>query len=224
MPSTLPIHERFHSFQGEGCHAGRAAFFIRTYGCPVHCPWCDSAGTWHPDHKPSSINRTEIHKLIEEATAAQPAFVVITGGEPTIHDLSPLTDALHAVNLPVHLETSGSFPIRGHFDWITLSPKRWKLPLPENLPRADEFKIIVDTPGAIEEYLDSSPPPSDIPVWIHPEWSRSSDTRILDTITQWIKSHGDPFRAGWQLHKPYAADEQDPRSQPLKAKPQINAD
>ena len=128
MLSTLPIHERFHSFQGEGCHAGRAAFFIRTYGCPVHCPWCDSAGTWHPDLKPDALNRMDVAALAEEAAAARPAFVVVTGGEPAIHDLAPLTDALRAAGLPVHLETSGAFPVRGHFDWITLSPKRWKLP------------------------------------------------------------------------------------------------
>ena len=216
MPRQLPIHERFHSFQGEGCHAGRAAFFIRTYGCPVHCPWCDSAGTWHPDHKPQAINRIEALALAEEAAAAQPAFVVITGGEPTIHDLTPLTEALHAIDLPVHLETSGAFPIRGQFDWITLSPKRWKLPLEQNLSRADEFKIIVDAPGAIDEYLAACPPPPGVPIWLHPEWNISTDPAILDAITARVKTSGDPFRAGWQLHKPYAADALDPRSVPEK--------
>ncbi|MGC6455441.1 MAG: 7-carboxy-7-deazaguanine synthase QueE [Coraliomargaritaceae bacterium] len=212
MPNTLPIHERFYSFQGEGCHTGRSAFFIRTYGCPVHCPWCDSAGTWHPEQKPKSLNRMHVTDLAKEAIAAQPAFVVITGGEPTIHDLSPLTEALHAANLPVHLETSGAFPIRGDFDWITLSPKRWKLPLEENLSYADEFKIIVDTPTAIEEYLDACSLPHGVPVWLHPEWNISEERPILNTITDWIKTHGDPFRAGWQLHKPYAADMQDHRA------------
>ncbi|MGK0176927.1 MAG: 7-carboxy-7-deazaguanine synthase, partial [Lentimonas sp.] len=129
----LPIHERFYSFQGEGVHAGRAAYFIRTFGCPVHCPWCDSAGTWHPDYIPKKIARFEPEELAAEAAKTAAEFTVITGGEPTIHDLTNLTEELHAVGQKVHLETSGAFAIKGTFDWITLSPKRWKLPLAENI-------------------------------------------------------------------------------------------
>src|SRR5690606_10755697 len=50
-----PVHEQFHTWQGEGVHMGRSAYFIRTFGCPVKCPWCDSAGTWHPDHIPAKV-------------------------------------------------------------------------------------------------------------------------------------------------------------------------
>ncbi|MEM1221928.1 MAG: 7-carboxy-7-deazaguanine synthase QueE [Verrucomicrobiota bacterium] len=213
----LPIQERFYSFQGEGCHAGRAAFFIRTFGCPVHCPWCDSAGTWHPDYVPGKITRIEIEDLVEEALRTSAEFVVITGGEPAIHKLELLTDAFRAVGLQIHLETSGAFPIRGDFDWITLSPKRWRWPLTENLQKADEFKIVVDRIDAVEEYtdflkanrqrLEESPP-----IWLHPEWSRHQDPEILNTITDAIKMHGAPFRAGWQLHKYFAADLQDART------------
>jgi organic radical activating enzyme len=137
--------------------------------------------------------------------------VVVTGGEPAIHDLEPLVNALHRAELKVHLETSGAFPIRGNFDWITLSPKRWKLPLAESLAKAGEFKIIVDSPGAIEEYARSLEPVGR-PVWLHPEWSRHADPEILNAITDWVKQHGAPYRAGWQLHKPYQADLLDPKS------------
>ena len=229
MPRPLPIHEQFYSFQGEGCHAGRAAYFIRTYGCPVHCPWCDSAGTWHPHYKPASIARPALETLVAAARDSRAEFVVITGGEPAIHDLGPLTDALHRAGLAVHLETSGAFPIRGTFDWITLSPKRWKLPLAANLARTDEFKFIVDRVGAIGEYLDclrriaAADAPSEsaatvpgipgaIPIWLHPEWSLHQNTEILNAITEWIKVQGAPFRAGWQPHKHYAADQLDTRS------------
>lgn len=213
MPSTLPVHEQFYSFQGEGCHAGRAAYFIRTFGCPVHCPWCDSAGTWHPDYIPKQIERISVEQLVDAASATKAEFVVITGGEPTIHDLSALTRALHASGLPVHLETSGAFSIRGDFDWITLSPKRWKLPLSENLKRADEFKLIIDQVGALEEYTDICKS-CDVPVWLHPEWSKHQDSETLNSITEWIKEHGAPYRAGWQQHKNYTADRLDPRSAP----------
>ena len=85
-----PVYERFHSWQGEGLHWGKSAFFIRLHGCPVHCPWCDSAGTWHPDHKPESVDRMNPDELADEAFMACPEIVVITGGEPAIHNLQNL--------------------------------------------------------------------------------------------------------------------------------------
>jgi organic radical activating enzyme len=216
---TLPIHEQFYTFQGEGVHSGRAAYFIRTFGCPVHCPWCDSAGTWHPDYIPKHITRLEPEALAREVAQTKAELTVITGGEPAIHDLGALTDALHAVGQQTHLETSGAFPIRGSFDWITLSPKRWKLPLAENVARANEFKIIVDSVDAIPEYVDAlTELGADLNeqniVWLHPEWSQHSTPAVLDAITEWIKAHGAPYRAGWQLHKNYAADLMDQRSAP----------
>ena len=214
MARRLPVHEQFYSFQGEGFYAGRAAYFIRLFGCPVHCPWCDSAGTWHPDHLPKKIQRFDVNKLAESATATPAEFTVITGGEPAIHDLSELCEVFRKANHSVHLETSGAFSIKGDFDWITLSPKRWKLPLEENIHIADEFKLIVDTPTAIQEY-DSIVNRKNVPIWLHPEWSRHKDPIILNTITEWIKQHGAPYRGGWQLHKNYGADLLDPGSAPL---------
>lgn len=208
----LPVHEQFYSFQGEGAHAGKAAYFIRTFGCPVHCPWCDSAGTWHPDYVPETINRINAGEIVAAAAATQAEFAVVTGGEPAIHDLKPLVDALHAVGLKAHLETSGAFPIKGDFDWITLSPKRWKLPLEANLSKANEFKIIVDSVSAIKEYAAILSATEDRPVWLHPEWSHRDKTDILNAITDWVKAYGMPYRAGWQLHKPYKADILDPKS------------
>ena len=215
----LPIHEHFYSFQGEGAHSGRAAYFIRTFGCPVHCPWCDSAGTWHPDYIPQSIYRLEPSALAAKAAQTQAEFTVITGGEPTIHDLSELTNALHAVGHKIHLETSGAFPIQGDFDWITLSPKRWKLPLAENLARANEFKLIIDHPTAITEYTTAlntlgATLSTDSLVWLQPEWSQRNNPERLNTITAWVKQYGAPYRAAWQLHKHYAADCMDQRSVP----------
>lgn len=209
----FPIHEQFYTFQGEGCHAGRAAYFIRTFGCPVHCPWCDSAGTWHPDYIPEKVERISTEDLVNAVKQTNAEFVVITGGEPTIHNLAPLVDALHAIGKPVHLETSGAFPIKGAFDWITLSPKRWKRPLEENYEKTNEFKIIVDSLDATKEYSDLIGETTK-PIWLHPEWSKHDDAAILNHITDWIKTEGAPFRAGWQMHKNYAADLQDKRSAP----------
>ena len=77
MQEGYPVYERFHSWQGEGTHLGKSAFFIRLHGCPVHCPWCDSAGTWHPDHKPENVERMNPDDLADEAFMACPEIVVI---------------------------------------------------------------------------------------------------------------------------------------------------
>jgi 7-carboxy-7-deazaguanine synthase len=211
----LPIHELFYTWQGEGLHAGRSAFFIRTYGCPVKCPWCDSAGTWHPDYIPGSIERLLPEHLADLARSHSPDFVVITGGEPAIHDLSDLTGALHGYGLPVHLETSGAFPLRGEFDWVTVSPKWWKLPLPENLARASELKIIVEDENSIDRWnREIGTLVTTEHVWLHPEWSQRENPVVLHSISDWVKAHGAPFRAGWQLHKCYQVDLLDVRSRP----------
>lgn len=219
LPQTearrLPVHERFYTWQGEGCHVGRAAFFIRLYGCPVQCPWCDSAGTWHPNFIPRDIARLAPDELLREAIDSCASFVVITGGEPAIHDLFPLTAVIRNHGLGCHIETSGAFPIQGTFDWVTVSPKWPKLPLRENIRKADELKLIVEHGTSIADWLAWLG--DDLcaeHVWLHPEWSQRHNRAVLDSINRIVKERGDPFRAGYQLHKMYQVDEQDPRSRP----------
>lgn len=198
--ASFPVFEMFHSWQGEGVHAGRSAFFIRIAGCPIHCPWCDSAETWDASRAP----RFDAETLAEKARAARPDFVVITGGEPAVHELSPLCDALHAAGLRVHLETSGAFPIRGEIDWVTLSPKMRRLPLDENFSRANEIKIIVPDPQELDfwtEKISRARLRDDAFVWLHPEWSQRENPRVLAAISECVCRRGFPFRAGWQLHK-----------------------
>lgn len=205
---------------------GRSCFFLRLFGCPVKCEWCDSAGTWHPDYTPRSIEKLDASELAQLAEEADAEFVVITGGEPAAHDLRPLLDALKRRGLSSHLETSGALAVRGEVDWMTLSPKWAQLPLRENLDRADEFKIIVEDAGSIERWV------AEIgmerlgrkPVWLHPEWSRRGSREVLVSISKWIKRHGAPFRAGYQLHKLYQADQLDPHSRrpaPLGGNPEL---
>lgn len=204
--TRYPVSEHFASFQGEGLHAGRSSYFIRTYGCPVKCPWCDSADTWRPELRPANLPRLSVDELVDLATSARPEFVVITGGEPTIHDLRPLTDALHACGLPVHLETSGAFTLKGDFDWVTVSPKAYQAPLPENIARANELKLIIENQVSIdywEAQLGSELTRPDRPVWLHPEWSLHEDPATLSLIANTVSQRGAPFRAGWQIHKLY---------------------
>lgn len=198
--SEFPIFEHFRSFQGEGEFLGRSAYFIRLFGCPIHCPWCDSAGTWDGKNA-KNVEKIDAGTLADAAAKARPECVVITGGEPTIHDLTPLCNALHERNLRVHLETCGAFPIRGNPDWITLSPKRQKLPLAENWLRANEIKLIIDSPDALAEWAEKLGKNNASSVWLHPEWSRSTDPKVLSAIADWVCKNGAPYRAGWQLHK-----------------------
>ena len=118
---TYPIVETFHSVQGEGAWTGVSAFFIRLAGCDVHCPWCDTKQSWNPQPHPQYY----IEDLVKEAKTYNPAIVVITGGEPLMHNLNPLTEAIKRLGIRVHLETSGAHPFSGKFDWVTFSPKQF---------------------------------------------------------------------------------------------------
>jgi len=142
MTAPLPVVETFHSLQGEGVHAGRSAFFIRLAGCDVGCPWCDTKVSWPADAHP----RRTPEDLAAEAAAARAAgaaFVVVTGGEPLQQDLGKLCTALAGARLPLHLETSGVAALSGRFDWITLSPKPHRPPLPALLAACHELKVVV---------------------------------------------------------------------------------
>jgi organic radical activating enzyme len=213
--TSLAIYESFFSWQGEGYHMGKAAFFIRTFGCPLQCPWCDSAGTWHPDWVPDSVERMPVGELAARAKMTKAEFVVVTGGEPTIHDLRPLTKAIALIGLPTHLETAGSFEIRGDFQWVTVSPKWAKPPLPENLQSANEIKLIIENEHSIDCWLPKIEPYlSGQPVWLHPEWSQRANPRVLSAISIAVKQRGSPFRAGYQLHRIFNVDALDTGARP----------
>ncbi len=139
----LPLVEEFYTLQGEGFHTGRAAWFIRLGGCDVGCSWCDARQTWNPRLYPP----VEVGEIVRRATADNPArAVVITGGEPLMYPLDGLCEGLHASGIEIFLETSGSHPFSGSFDWVCLSPKRRLPPLDEAWSRADELKVIVEGP------------------------------------------------------------------------------
>ena len=207
MSKEYPVHETFYSWQGEGLHTGRAAFFIRLQGCPVRCSWCDSRETWEGNLP--EIMRETAAALAARAARTRAEFAVITGGEPAIHDLRPLSQALHDTGLRVHLETCGAFPLRGSFDWIALSPKHIAPALTENLALADELKLIIETADDLAEwegFLRAHSLKNGCFVWLHPEWSRRADNALLAMLTRWVKEHGFPWRVGWQTHKLYHAE------------------
>ena len=191
----LPVMEHFYTLQGEGVHQGKAAYFIRLGGCDVGCVWCDVKESWEAGKHPTY----SIDELVATVKATPAQMVVITGGEPLLHNLQPLTQALHAAGLRIHIETSGSSPISGELDWITLSPKKFKAPLPEVLPFASELKIVVfnqsDFAWAEGWAAEVSP---ECRLFLQPEWSKAAQMTPL--IVDYIKAHPQ-WQLSLQVHK-----------------------
>lgn len=192
---SLPVMEHFYTIQGEGYHQGRAAYFIRLGGCDVGCVWCDVKDSWDAAKHPL----VEVDTLISLVKQTPARIVVITGGEPLMHPLDHLTSALQAAGLATHLETSGAHPLSGQWDWICLSPKKFKAPLPGILPVASELKVVIYHPSDFkwaETYAESVSPACKR--YLQPEWDKREQMTPL--IVDYIKEN-----PGWelslQLHK-----------------------
>lgn len=193
--NSLPVMEHFYTLQGEGVYQGKAAYFVRLGGCDVGCVWCDVKESWDAAKHP--LYSVEV--LVKTIKETPTEIVVITGGEPLLHDLAALTQALHKAGLRVHIETSGSSPLSGELDWITLSPKKFKAPLPEVLPHASELKIVVfnrsDFAWAEKWAAQVSP---QCRLFLQPEWSKAAEMTPL--IVEYIKSHPQ-WQLSLQVHK-----------------------
>ena len=137
--NELPVMEHFYTLQGEGYFSGQAAYFVRLGGCDVGCVWCDVKESWDADAHP----KMSIENIAALTAKDDGKIAVITGGEPAMYDLTQLCNAIKIKGIRTHIETSGSHPLKGDFDWITLSPKKFKAPLAESLEKADELKVVV---------------------------------------------------------------------------------
>ncbi|HXB93548.1 MAG TPA: 7-carboxy-7-deazaguanine synthase QueE [Puia sp.] len=192
---ALPVMESFYTLQGEGFHRGKAAFFIRLAGCDVGCVWCDVKDSWDEEKH----SRRTIGALVSEAGSHPGRIAVITGGEPLMHDCSGLTTALHDAGFATHIETSGAWPLSGAWDWICLSPKKFKAPLPDIPARAHELKIIIYNQSDFdwaEQWAERTGPRCRL--FLQPEWSRSAVVTPL--IVDYIKAHP-KWEFSLQLHK-----------------------
>lgn len=187
--TTYPVMEAFATVQGEGAHTGTPSWFIRLGGCDVGCVWCDVKESWDADAHP----RQSVEELVAAAVDSGRKTVVVTGGEPAMHNLAPLTDALRAAGLTAHIETSGAHPLTGTWDWVTLSPKKFKACREDVYPLADELKVVVfhrsDMDWAAEhaEHVRE-----DCGLFLQPEWDRRDDATFW--ILSWIAA-----RSGWRI-------------------------
>jgi 7-carboxy-7-deazaguanine synthase len=187
--------EHFYTLQGEGFHQGKAAYFIRLAGCDVGCVWCDVKESWDETKHP----QLDIDELIAGIKNTPAKLIVITGGEPLLHNLTYLTSALKAKGLQVNIETSGSSPITGGFDWICVSPKKFKAPLPEILALANELKVVVfnktDFTWAEKNAAMVSP---HCKLYLQPEWDKAAI--VTPMMIDYIKAHPQ-WQLSLQVHK-----------------------
>lgn len=180
----LPLVEDFYTIQGEGFHTGKPAYFIRLGGCDVGCRWCDAKMTWNPKLFPP----VEVETVVERAVSFPAQAIVITGGEPSLYPLGPLTEALHGKGLQIFLETSGAHELSGSFDWICLSPKKQNPPVESIFPRADELKVIVESEADFAwAEANAAKVSPDCMLYLQPEWSRSE--AVTGAIVEYVKAH-----------------------------------
>src|SRR5688572_8168761 len=193
--SKLPLMEAFYTLQGEGYHSGRAAYFIRLGGCDVGCHWCDVKESWDASQWPL----LEVKDLAAEAAKHPGAIVVVTGGEPLMYPLGSLTEAIQAAGKRTHIETSGAHPLSGEWDWVTLSPKKFKAATESVIERADELKVIIFNKSDFEfaeEY--AAQVSSDCLLFLQPEWSKRDE--MLPLMVEYVKANPQ-WRIGLQNHK-----------------------
>ena len=196
----FPVMERFYSIQGEGKHSGTASYFIRLGGCDVGCVWCDVKDSWESAAHPIM----SVEEIVEDISAEKCQAVIITGGEPAMYDLSKLCEAIRKKGVAVHIETSGVYELKGEFDWICCSPKKFKEALPEVLAVADELKVIVFHPsdlewgrsyeGVVQEGCE---------LYMQPEWSKRDKMHplIMDFLQEYPH-----WKISIQIHKYMGVD------------------
>jgi 7-carboxy-7-deazaguanine synthase len=187
--TTYPVMEAFATVQGEGAHSGTPCWFIRLGGCDVGCVWCDVKDSWDVDAHP----RQSVQQMVQAASDSGRKTVVITGGEPAMHNLSVLTAGLKAAGLHTHIETSGTHPLTGNWDWVTLSPKKFKACREDVYPYADELKVVVFHRSDMDWAANHAEKVSDkCDLFLQPEWDKREESTFW--ILSWIAT-----RPGWRI-------------------------
>ena len=187
--------EAFYTLQGEGHHSGKAAYFIRLGGCDVGCHWCDVKESWDATKFP----RKNAEEIVAMAAKHPARMAVITGGEPLIYNLDELTQSLKQAGFNTHVETSGAYPISGDWDWVCFSPKKFKAPLPEFYPQADELKVIIYNKSdfAWAESFAKEVKPG-CKRYLQPEWDKAQ--QVLPAIIDYVKDNPQ-WEVSLQTHK-----------------------
>jgi organic radical activating enzyme len=187
--------EMFYSLQGEGYHQGRAAYFIRLAGCDVGCVWCDVKESWDASKHPV----LSIEEIVSSALEHPGRLAIITGGEPLLYNLDALTSALKKAGFEINIETSGSSPMSGNWDWVCLSPKKFKAPLTESIQAASELKVVIFNKHDFEwAETYAKQVPASCKLYLQPEWDKANE--ITPLVIDYIKANPN-WELSAQLHK-----------------------
>lgn len=193
--SALPLMEEFYTIQGEGFNTGKAAYFIRLGGCDVGCHWCDVKESWDAEVHPL----TPIENIVSKVEKLPAKAVVVTGGEPLLYNLDKLTSQLKSIGVKTFIETSAAYPLTGNWDWICISPKKFKKPQPEILKLAGELKVIIfnktDFEWAEKHAVLCG---ENTKLYLQPEWSKRDEMTPL--IIEYVKKHP-KWEISLQTHK-----------------------
>jgi 7-carboxy-7-deazaguanine synthase len=192
---TFPIVEQFYSIQGEGYHTGKPAYFVRFGGCNVCCGWCDVKESWNPAIHPMET----LDSIIGNITMHKAKSIVVTGGEPLMHNLEEFCNRLHNLGIETFLETSGTHPMTGKWTWVCLSPKKHHQPIPINYTFAQELKVIIDKNLDFAWAEECAQKVSDSCIlYLQPEWN--SYESAIPGMVDYIKKHP-KWRISIQTHK-----------------------
>jgi 7-carboxy-7-deazaguanine synthase len=212
------VNEIFQTLQGEATHTGRPSVFIRLQGCEVGCPWCDTKHTWETGEDRvrqisiadmlaktadsaayADMNEDELCDAVMRFTARH---VVVTGGEPCIYNLFPLSKLLWLNDCSVQIETSGTEWVSVQSQaWVTVSPKMdmpgHKIVRADAVERANEIKMPIGKPADVDKllyFIDTFKP--EAPIWVQPI---STSERATELCIKAATKHG--WRVSVQAHK-----------------------
>lgn len=191
----FPVMEHFYTIQGEGVFTGYPAYFIRLAGCDVGCTWCDVKDSWDT----SGYHVYSPEEMCDWVLQAGANRVVITGGEPAMYDLTSISEIMISNNIKIHIETSAAHPIIGQFNWVCISPKKFKFPIPEEMIKANELKCIVYNKSDFE-WAEQWAQTSDAhcALFLQPEWDRRE--KMMPLIVEYVKENPH-WRISLQTHK-----------------------
>jgi organic radical activating enzyme len=191
----IPVMEQFYTIQGEGFHAGKAAYFIRLAGCDVGCVWCDVKESWTVAEQ----QIVTIESIVNNALQYPARLAVITGGEPLMYNCEALTKALQKSGFQTNIETSGAYTLSGNWNWFCLSPKKFMKPKEEVCQFANELKIIIYNKSDFawaEEYAEKVS--NTCILLLQPEWSVAD--KMMPLIVDYVKANPQ-WRVSLQTHK-----------------------
>lgn len=189
----MKISDIFYSLQGEGHHAGKAAIFIRFYGCNLDCSFCDE-----PLHK-TTWRDLGAEDILEEIMGFPSKFIVLTGGEPSLNDLKPFITLLRENGYYIAIETNGYKPANiDNADWITYSPKDLKQI--NMTPFFQELKIVINSSSNAKKLLEIANQ-TEQSIYIQPEANFDQVCPVNTEFCVELIKENPRFQLSLQTHK-----------------------